>query len=603
MLAAAFQSLQLGDFFRSEMLGRQVLLASPDDEGALLVLALSLDAQQRGAEALPLFRRLTQLLPGASGHWSNYGNALRMLGRNDEAQLALQQALALDPDEPNAGYNLGLLELDAGQFHRAHEHLAHAARCAPDDPPLRAALANAAFLSGDAEEAERLLEGWPEWTSDDPMTCTEVGWIYVLMGIADQAEAALKQAANALPGHPKVQVRRAALFERANRLDEARALLDGIDEAAVAAQGMQEDLQIVRAQVTARATDIPAAIARFEAIVASPTSARRHPELLSAIARLQDKQGNAALAMHWADRAHAIQMQELRSHSPRWALPDAGTLQIAKQRVSAARRRSWSQLEEPTTEESPLFVVGFPRSGTTMLETMLDAHPLLVGMDERSFLQNLVEPVRALGLDYPDELGALDDDACDKLRGQYWRMVKTRVQLQPGQRLVDKNPLNILRLPLISRLFPRAKIILALRHPCDVVLSNYLQNFRTPAYVALCATLESTAKGYAEAFDFWLDQAAVLRPDALELRYEDVVDDIDTQSRRIADFAGVDWDQRMVDFHDRAKERGYIATPSYHQVVEPLNRKGVARWERYREYLEPVIPHLQPYLDRWNYPV
>ena len=205
------------------------------------------------------------------------------------------------------------------------------------------------------------------------------------------------------------------------------------------------------------------------------------------------------------------------------------------------------------------------------------------------------------GLEYPEQLGSIDSEFANTLRENYWKRAADRVERAPGVRLVDKNPLNIMRLPMIARLFPNAKIILALRHPCDVMLSNYMQTFRSPAYIKLCETIESTAVGYARTFAFWIDQAAVLKSDILELRHEDTVDDIDAQSRRIADFLGIDWDQRMVDFHDHARERGFIATPSYHQVVEPLNRKGVGRWERYREYLEPAIPHLQPYLDRWNY--
>jgi hypothetical protein len=247
--------------------------------------------------------------------------------------------------------------------------------------------------------------------------------------------------------------------------------------------------------------------------------------------------------------------------------------------------------------------VGFPRSGTTMLETMLDAHPKLASMDERAFIQDVVDEMHRMGFAYPVGLGELDDAQCARLRTTYANLVKTQARVDPNLRLVDKNPLNIMRLPLIVRLFPKAKIILALRHPCDVVLSNFMQTFRAPAYIAMCATIESTAQGYADTFDFWIDQAGVLSPDVLELRYEDVVHDIDAQSRRIADFIGIDWDERMVNFHERAKDRGFIGTPSYQQVVEPINRRGVARWEKYREYLEPAIPILRRHIERWNYPV
>lgn len=601
MLANAFQALQTGDFARSEAIGRQLLTRSPDDEGTLLVLALCLEAQHRNDEALPFFQRLTMLNPGASAHWSNLGNIQRQMGRRDEARGSFLRALQIDPAESTTLFNLGLLESDDGHFHIAHGYLGRAAMAQPDDAGIRSTHANAAFLAGDSDQAEAILDGWQQWAGDDPLAIADTGWTFIRMGIADQADLALQRANAMLPRHPKVQVRLAAYLERSNRLDEARTTLAGIDESAAQAEGMGDDLRIVRAQLAARDDDVASALAQHQVIVSDPVAARRYPELLSAIARMHDRRGDPELAMQWADRAHAVQLDELRTHAPHWLEPGADPLGITRHRIDAVERSRWPDRASVDAANSPLFVVGFPRSGTTMLETMLDAHPQLVGMDERSFLQNLVESIRQRGLRYPEDLGLLDDATCDSLRETYWGLVRHRVRLEPGQRLVDKNPLNILRLPLINRLFPQAKIILALRHPCDVVLSNYLQTFRNPAYVALCGTLATTAQGYADTFDFWIDQAAVLRPDALELRYEDVVDDIDGQSRRIAAFAGIEWDRRMVDFHDRAKARGYIATPSYHQVVEPINRKGVDRWQRYRAHLEPVLPTLQPYLDRWVY--
>ncbi|MEO8011299.1 MAG: sulfotransferase, partial [Dokdonella sp.] len=393
----------------------------------------------------------------------------------------------------------------------------------------------------------------------------------------------------------------AAYFERVNRLDEARALLAQIDPAAITREGLTEDSKVVSAQIAARGDDLDLALRLHEALVVDLATARRNPELMPALGRLYDKRGETDLAMSWFQRAHALQIEELRVRSPKWFEPGADPLDITRYRVDASSRQKWIPVSAPDMRSSPIFVLGFPRSGTTMLETMLDAHPDLAGMDERAFLHEVVDEIRKAGMTYPEDIGNLDDAMCEKLRGVYWNLVHTRTKVDRAKRLVDKNPLNILRLPLIARLFPNAKIILALRHPCDVVLSNFMQTFRTPAYIAITATIESTARGYADTFDFWLDQAEVLHPDVLEVRYEDVVDDIDAQSRRIAEFLGIAWHEAMVDFHIRAKARGYISTPSYHQVVEPINRKGVARWERYRHHLDPAIPLLQRYLERWNY--
>lgn len=603
MLQIAYQALVSGEAARAESISRDVLATTPDSEGAMLILALSLDAQARPRDALPYFETLTRKFPDSPSHWSNLGNAQRSLGNAEVAREMFDRALALDPNESGALFNRALLCIDHGEFHSARSFLERAVQAAPEDAGIRAETANTIFLCGEANRAAELLDGWEQWAIAEPTALADVGWLYAQLGQPKQAERPLDLALAAAPHHPKTQLRRAAFLERSNRVDEAHVVLDGIDAQAAAQEGLGESLAALRAGIAARGDDPKAALQLYETLAADPAVTRRIPEILSAIARLYEKLGNTTSAMAWLAQAHQVQIDDLRSHSPEWFAEGADPLEITRHRITHADIDSWQPVQAPSAEESPIFVVGFPRSGTTMLETMLDAHPQLEGMDERTYLQDVIVKMRESNLRYPEDLGRLDDAACDRLRDTYWTLVRTRAGVPETKRLVDKNPLNILRLPLISRLFPNAKIILALRHPCDVVLSNYMQTFRTPAYVALTATIATTAKGYADTFDFWVDQAAVLRPDVLELRYEDVVDDIDAQSHRIAEFLQIPWDQRMVDFHVRAKERGYIATPSYQQVLEPINRKGVARWERYREYLQPAIPTVQPFLVRWGYEI
>lgn len=603
MFEAAYQALQSGRAADAESISRQWLKSDPGGETPLLLLALSIEAQGRPREALPIFEQLAMRHPGTTAHWINLGSVRRALADSKGAREAYERALEIDPHEANALLNLGLLALDAGQFQAAREALRRAVQAAPLDASIRSEAANAEFANGNASAAESLLEGWEQWAASDPLSLGNIGWQFAKLGQADDAQRAIDLAARMLPGHPKIQVRRAAFLERANRVDEAREQLARIDPSAASREAVTEDVRIVRAHIAARGSDLDLALRLHEEIVFDPVAARRNPELLTAIGRLHDKRGDTAAAMDWFQRAHATQLDELRERSPKWLEAGADPLDITRFRISADERAAWTVLPEPSVEESFIFVVGFPRSGTTMLETMLDAHPALAGMDERAFLQDVIDDLRAMRMTYPEDIARLDAEQAERLRSRYWDLVRRRARIPPGKRLVDKNPLNILRLPLISRLFPRAKIILALRHPCDVVLSNFMQTFRTPAYVALTSTLASTARGYADTFDFWVDQAAVLKPDVVDLRYEDVVDDIEAQSRRITDFLGMPWDERMINFHERAKERGYIATPSYHQVIEPVNRKGVARWERYRNYLDPVIPVLRPHIERWGYTV
>ena len=209
--------------------------------------------------------------------------------------------------------------------------------------------------------------------------------------------------------------------------------------------------------------------------------------------------------------------------------------------------------------------------------------------------------MQSRGMQYPDDLDRLSEGDLDRLRSVYWKRVAGVVSLAPDDRLVDKNPLNMLRLPMIHRLFPHARIVLALRHPCDVVLSNFMQSYRAPAFQVLCSSLDRLARGYVNAMRFWLHHAELFRPAILELRYEDLLDDFATQSQRVATHLDLSDVDALAKFQAHARAKGFISTPSYAQVVEPLNKKAVGRWQRYREYLEPVLPVLQPMIERWGY--
>ena len=195
-------------------------------------------------------------------------------------------------------------------------------------------------------------------------------------------------------------------------------------------------------------------------------------------------------------------------NSPAWKVPP---FRIADFDCDPADVAAWDTSGAPPPEESPIFIVGFPRSGTTLLEQTLDAHASLASMDETRYLYQAIDRMAGEKINYPRKLADLSRAQLDLLRNVYWQSVRRKIDLAPGQRLVDKNPLNMLALPAIRRLFPNSRILLAIRHPCDVVLSCYMQHFTAPDFILLCRNLQSLAAAYVRAFDFWNREASVLQ--------------------------------------------------------------------------------------------
>jgi hypothetical protein len=156
-------------------------------------------------------------------------------------------------------------------------------------------------------------------------------------------------------------------------------------------------------------------------------------------------------------------------------------------------------------------------------------------------------------------------------------------------------------LPLIRRLFPNACIVLAIRHPCDTLLSCFMQNFRSAALALLCRDLATLANAYSRAFGFWYSQSSLLRPLTYELHYEQLTADFTAEVRKLATFLQLPWHDAMLAPAEHARAKGFIGTPSYSQVIEPVNSRSVGRWKRYERHFTRVLPVLMPWIDRWGY--
>jgi tetratricopeptide (TPR) repeat protein len=533
-------------------------------------------------------------------HWSNYGTALREAGRFDEAQSAYDEALRLDAETSTPHINLGLLLIQRRDYLAAREKMLDAVDKEPDLPRARIHAAIACSFCQDFDRAERLLKPWRQWLPlDDEAMQLELANQLLLLGFGQEAQVVVEELLSRLPGSAAARLRLATLYERVNRVDEAEALIRG-----VAADFPRMDAPTMRATEHAFAS---VAMRRREPGKAKellldagpngPEDATYYFDL----AQAHDKLGEHDAAMRALEAAHAIKIDEIRRVAPEHFEPDAPALPTPVPRISVEEYRSWPRFEAPDARNSPVFIVGFPRSGTTLLEQMLDAHPALQSMDENPFFNRLADTLKRHDSRILASLDVLRQYDVDELRKQYLLMVTERIRRRWDTQLIDKNPLNLLWLPFMHRLYPNAKYILALRHPCDVILSCYMQNFRAAILVTACATIERLAQAYVEGMQSWLRNTEVLQPNVLMSRYEDLVADPPRKAREIASFLELADASPMLNFDAHARDKGYIGTPSYSQVVEPINTKGLGRWRKYRAHFDKALPILEPMMKRWGY--
>jgi hypothetical protein len=170
-----------------------------------------------------------------------------------------------------------------------------------------------------------------------------------------------------------------------------------------------------------------------------------------------------------------------------------------------------------------------------------------------------------------------------------------------GRLVVDKLPLNILGAPLIHRLFPDARLIFAERHPCDVVLSCFMQNFELNPAMANFLDLGDAARLYDLVLSFWRRSRQILPLEVHTVRYEALVESKEDAMRPLLQFLGLAWDDEVVEHQRTAAKRGAISTPSYAQVAQPIYRRASGRWLRYRTEMEDVLPILAPWAEWLGY--
>ena len=461
----------------------------------------------------------------------------------------------------------------------------------------------ACYECGDTLGVEELLTGWESWPPLSEDLRVDLAWIFAQLGRASDAEHLLNETLDASGQRPRTVARLIHLYERVNRLDEARCLLEQLPEPEALTDEMDRyEVIAARGVMAQRGPDPLVARGLLEHLVTQTKERKHRSNLYFGIAKACDKAGDTVAAMRALSEAHAIQLENAAQLVPELLEPEVEPLAPSTLRVEASdigTDESWRKGGDATT--LPIFVVGFPRSGTTMLEQMLDAHPDLASMDERPFMQAVAERLQNRSVLYPEQLWKLGEKDIDDLRQYYWELVARAVTLAPRQRIVDKNPLNLLHLPLIVRLFPAAPVILALRHPCDVILSCYMQSFRSPGFQVLCSSLERLARGYVNAMRFWIHHETLLKPYVLRLRYEDLLDNFEPMVKRIGDFIGIEDATPLLRFDEHARQKGFISTPSYSQVTQPPNKRAVGRWKRYADAFEPLRPTLTEVMELWGY--
>ena len=519
-------------------------------------------------------------------------------GRARAAEALLRRIVRLDPNQPQATQALALMLFTRGALAEAERHARDAVRIAPLDAQSHNLMGMIMTEAQRPHVGEHHYRRARELLAEaSPILLANLAWNLKNQGRMAESRSLYEQSVALDPKIFQTLHGWARMEETDRNFERAASLLD----AAEALSPGNSAVMLQRAVLRGRVKDYTGAVATLAELE------RRNPGGLGPLAEtekglLLDKIGRhpEAFAAFSEGKRKLRAMTGLSYREEDAAalarrLKDFFTEQRLRLLPRAATRRDVPQ---------PLFIVGFPRSGTTMIEQTLSAHPRISAGDELPVIGELTALLpRMLNspLPYPSALADLwlgdQREGLDNARDYYLQRARQLGALREGaSRFTDKMPLNETHLGLISLMFPEAPIIHLLRHPLDVVLSVFSHHL---THGFLCAyDLTSIAKHYLLVMDLVEHYLREVKPRYLAVRYEDVIDNQEKATREMLGFIGEDFDPRCLAFHEN---RRYARTASYAQVSEKLYDRSRYRYRNYREPLAPVIPMLTPIIERLGY--
>lgn len=604
----------------------RVLAAQPDNLPALIGLANACWHDGNPARAAEHFLRAERMAPGHPAVLLESARFYRTTGALPQAMARIEQCLRAAPNETDTLLELARCRRQMGQIDSAIAGLDALDRAHPALPDSHAERARCLATLGNADAADvewsvaltmlkdarqygaatALLDEWLEMAPDSALAWNSKGSLHDLQQQVEPAEAAYRRALTLDPEALAAHANLGNLCEASNRLDEALAHAQTVLSLAArqprANAAAVATAHLLRARLARRAGQYPLALEHLDALLRSPGTPQHAQMERFERGKVLDLQGDTDGAIAAFTRGNALATLEPGVDDPHGNKFSRG-LDYLLRLIDQGWLETWKlpPREAAADEPTPVFLLGFPRSGTTLLNTVLYSHSAIQVLEEEQTFAQALGMARRMPGGYPHCMPGCDALDAQLLRETYWRSVGERTSLQRGHLLIDKFPLYLTLAGLIHVAFPRAKFLFALRHPCDVVLSCFMQNFRLNEGMANFRTLADTASIYHRTMRLWQAFRDHLPLNVHTIRYEALVEDFDTHTQALCDFLGVPFEAQLRQFSRKALDRGKINTPSYEQVSQPIYAKASGRWERYRKHLQPHMHLLQPWIEHFGY--
>ena len=574
----------------------KALAIKPEYADAYNNMGNAFQEQGKLEEAVEAYNKVLAIKPDYADAYNNMGTALKDQGKLEEAIEAYNEALAIKPDYAEAYNNMGITLQEQGKLDEAIEAynkgLAIKADFAEAYNNMGVTLQEQGKLDEAIEAYNKALAIKPDYAD----TYYNMGNALKEQGKLDEAIEAYNKALTIKPDFAEAWSNGAEALEKWNELKQLGLWLE---RALQILEPVPSDISFMKAKLLWRNKDTLEATKLISNIEFETISPILKQDYLNLKAKCFEASKDYDLAYDCFKHMNSFAIKS----NDYLGLDPESYFQNIKKQLECLKSNSLENPVKFITEQNdfvPVFLVGFPRSGTTLLDTILRSHSSIDVVEEQPLVSSAEAFVAKNG--YPEIGQALPQEVIAGARKAYINELdKHRESIDNKSILIDKLPLNLLQIPLIQQLYPRAKFILALRHPLDTILSCWMQNFKLNSAMANMVDLDRIVEFYCVAMEKFKICRTKYNLNVHQIRYEDLLENLIDETSALLKFLDLDWEAQMENYQETALKRGRINTPSYSQVVQPIYKDAKYRWLNYEKHLRQYSTQVEPWINEFGY--
>ena len=556
----ALENLAKNNLEKASNIYKKILKQDPNNFDANFNLGTIFAKNNKLEKSLELLEKAAIINPNLEKIFNNLGLIYLNLGNTDEALKNTKKAIQLNPESSIAYNHLGLIYSNKGSIKDAVESFKQSLKFNPNNTQVYYNLGNLFKRINDIKNSEKFLSKTIELN----------------------------------PKHLPAYNNLLELYDISNQHEKFKDVL----EKSETNFGKNSTIELFRAKLLYKLKKYKDVVKTLENIKFDQQENFKENSRLELIAKSYDQLSNFKQAYYFFEKNNNLSKKIDKNNAKKEVFIE--TINKRTKYFAKVKFSEWQIEKNEDDLKDPIFLIGFPRSGTTLLDTILRSHPLVDVLEEKPIIDKYIEKLENK-IDSKFDILKFANSSLKKEMRKFYFDQRNKYLNDNNKIIIDKMPLNIIYVGEIIRYFPNAKFILAIRHPNDCILSCFMQNFLLNHAMANFLNLKDSAKLYDSVMKLWEIYKSKFSIDFHTIKYEDLISNFEGSISDLLKFLDLSWSDEVSEFYKTSQKRGMIATPSYNQVNQPLYSKSIGRWKNYEKELMEGKKYLQSWIIKYGY--